>query len=90
MLVDPLVSTTGVCCLQWDINTYLTVTVERVTTFFSTTLDRHCLKCMSFLIKMSKGDVSFANLVQIFLMVIIMQRYKKGVLQKQTVDRKEK
>ena len=45
---------------------------------------------MSFLIKMSKGDVIFANLVQIFLMVTIMQRYKKDVLQKQTVDRKEK
>ena len=90
MLVDPLVSTTGVCCLQWDINTYLTVTVERVTTFFSTILDRHCLKFMSFLLKMWRGDVSFANLVKNFLMVKTMQKYKKDVLQKHTVDRKEK
>ena len=81
MLVDPLVSTTGVCCLQWDINTYLTVTVERVTTFFSTILHRHCLKFMSFLIKMLRGDVSFADLVQMLLMVTILCKdIKKDVL----------
>ena len=90
MLVDPLVSTTGVCCLQWDINTYLTVTVERVTTFFSTILDRHCLKFMSFLIKILRADVSFANLIQIFLMATILCKDIKKVLQKHTVDRKEK
>ena len=34
MLVDPLVSTTGVdCCLQWDISTYLTATAETEKTF---------------------------------------------------------